>query len=67
LGSNGYARLRFGVGNDYPRGQQADYVLGRWPDQQWKSIEERIKLASEAVKDFAMIGISETMNRYNNK
>jgi PTH1 family peptidyl-tRNA hydrolase len=67
LASGSYARLRFGVGNDYPRGQQADYVLSKWPESQKELVFERIKVAAEAVKCFVSVGIGETMNRYNNK
>lgn len=67
LGSGDYARLRFGVGSDFPRGKQADYVLGHWPDEQREMVHERIKVAADAVKSFVSRGIGETMNRYNNK
>ncbi len=67
LCSEKYARLRFGVGNDYSRGRQADYVLSNWPDNQNEMVSERIKVASDAVKSFVSIGLSETMNRFNNK
>jgi peptidyl-tRNA hydrolase, PTH1 family len=67
LGSGKYARLRFGVGSDFSRGRQADYVLDRWPEDQKEMIADRIKIAADAVKSFVSIGLSQTMNRYNNK
>ena len=67
LGHNKYARLRFGAGSDFPRGRQADYVLSRWPDDQMELINERIPVAADAVKAFVSIGLTETMNRFNNK
>jgi PTH1 family peptidyl-tRNA hydrolase len=62
-----YARLRFGVGNDYPKGKQVDYVLGKWEKEQLPELEKRVALAVEMIKGFATIGLQRTMNEYNNK
>jgi len=67
LSSNNYARLRFGIGNEFGRGQQVDYVLGSWEDEEKKLLPERIKLAGEAILSFGSVGIQRTMNLYNNK
>lgn len=67
LNNNGYPRLRFGVGNDFPKGRQADYVLGHWPETQQELIKEKIKVAAEAVKSFVAAGPVPTMNRFNTK
>jgi len=67
LGSVGYARLKFGVGNDFHPGQQVDYVLSGWTDEQEKILPERIKMAEEIIKSFGTIGLQRTMNEYNNK
>lgn len=67
LGHNKYARLRFGVGNDFPKGTQANYVLSRWPAEEEDLVEERIKLAAEVVVHFGTIGLERTMNQYNNR
>lgn len=67
LGNNRYARLRFGVGNDFPRGAQVDYVLGCFPEEERKLLPERLKVASDAVKAFCLSGLAFAMNHYNNK
>lgn len=67
LGTQGYCRLRFGVGNDFPRGGQIDYVLGRFPEEEQKLLPERLKIAADAVKAFCLSGIQFAMTNYNNK
>ena len=67
LGSADYARLRFGIGNDYPKGFQVDYVLGEWSKEERKVLNERIDVAVEAVRAFGTVGIERTMNAYNGK
>ncbi len=65
LGTEQYGRLRFGIGNDYPRGMQVDYVLGRFSDDDEKTIAEQLPKAAEAVKAFALCGIQFAMNHHN--
>jgi PTH1 family peptidyl-tRNA hydrolase len=67
LNSQEYARLRFGVGNDFHKGQQADYVLGEWSSEEKSNLEERIKIATEFIKGFTTIGLAMTMTNWNNK
>ena len=67
LGTQNYARLRFGIGNDFPRGTQVDYVLGHFTDEDWKTMPERLETAGEIVKSFCLAGINITMNQYNKK
>jgi len=67
LQTNQYPRLRFGVGKDYPRGAQADYVLGRWTEEQMKELPEIIDKASDALIAFAQEGLQRTMNKFNTK
>lgn len=67
LNSQEYARLRFGVGNDFNKGQQVDYVLGEWSNEELMTIEERIKTATEFIKGFVTIGLQQTMTNWNNK
>ncbi len=64
---NNFARLRFGIGNDFGQGQQVDYVLGKWTDEETKIIETKFKTVNEAIKSFGTIGIERTMNYFNNK
>ena len=67
LGSQQYARLRFGVGKDFPRGGQIDYVLGRFPEEERKQLPERLDVAAEAVKAYCLSGPQFAMTRFNNK
>ena len=67
LGTQQYARLRFGIGNDFPHGGQVDFVLGEFTDEDLKTMDERLELAGEMVKSFALSGIQFTMNHFNKK
>lgn len=67
LGSQAYPRLKFGIGNDFPRGCQIDYVLGRFTDEQISEIKPRIEVATEAIREFVLAGIGNAMCKYNNK
>lgn len=67
FGHNNYARIRFGVGGDFPKGFQIDYVLGEWSNEEKLKLPERLDVAVEAVKSFALSGIERTMNSYNKK
>ena len=65
LGTQAYARLRFGIGNDFPRGGQIDYVLGEFSKEDLQTMDERLQTATEIIKSFCLAGISITMNQYN--
>ena len=67
LGTQNYARLRFGIGNDFPRGMQIEYVLGNFTPEQQAAMPERLQLAVDAIKSFCLSGLSFTMTHYNNK
>ena len=67
LGDNQYSRIRFGVGGDFPKGHQVDYVLGNFSDEENKCMPERLKLFGDAILSFASIGADRTMNSYNGK
>lgn len=67
LGTQNYSRLRFGIGNDFPRGSQVDYVLSSFDEEEAKTITERLETAGEIVKSFCLAGIDITMNKYNKK
>lgn len=67
LGHSNYARLRFGIGNEFGYGQQVDHVLGQWSDEENKQLQERVEKACEAIKSFSTVGIGRTMNAFNNK
>lgn len=65
--SQEYARLRFGVGSEFNKGQQVDYVLGEWNKEELETLEERINTATEFIKGFATIGLGMTMTNWNGK
>ena len=62
-----YARLRIGIGADFPKGQQVDWVLGKFSDEDKKILAPLIDTACEVIKSFCLAGIDITMNQYNKK
>ncbi len=64
IGQN-YARLRMGIGNDYPVGAQIDHVLGRFPSEELEQLQPAIDTAVEIIKSFVLAGIDITMNQFN--
>lgn len=60
-----YARLRMGIGNDFPRGMQVDWVLGKYDEEELKELQPSIDLGVEIIKSFVLAGIDITMNQYN--
>ncbi len=67
LQSDDYPRLRFGIGNTFSKGNQVNYVLGKWNDDESKQLPELIKKSCEAVLSFSAIGLERTMNLFNTK
>ena len=67
LGTQNYARLRFGIGNNFPKGGQIDYVLGHFDEEEQKALPKRIAIAEEIIKSFCLAGLNITMNQFNNK
>lgn len=67
LQTTNYPRLRFGIGSEFNKGYQVNYVLGKWSDEERKTLIERVKIAADAVKAFAFIGLSRCMNEFNTK
>lgn len=67
LGVENYARLRFGIGNNFSRGGQINYVLSPFDEKEWEPMNERLETAAEIVKSFCLAGIDITMNQYNKK
>ncbi|MBK9730088.1 MAG: aminoacyl-tRNA hydrolase [Chitinophagaceae bacterium] len=60
-----YPRMRFGIEGNFPKGKQVNYVLGKWTPEEQKLLPEKIRIATDAVKSFATIGLERTMNFYN--
>lgn len=67
LGHTEYARLRFGIGSDFPRGRQVDFVLGKWSETEKIELSLRLDVACEMVRSFVAIGLQGTMTAFNNK
>lgn len=67
LASTEYARLRFGVGNEFAKGKQVNYVLGEWTKDELTSLNPRIETACDIIRSFASIGLQLTMTNFNNK
>ena len=67
LGTQAYPRLRFGIGNDFPRGCQIDYVLGRFNAQERQALAERVAVAVDAIKTEVLSGLQTAMCDFNNK
>ena len=67
LGTTQYNRLRFGIGHDFPRGAQIDFVLDSFSEEEQKLLPERIEIACEMIKSFCLAGVEITMNQFNNK
>lgn len=67
LSTQNYNRLKFGIGNDFPRGGQVDFVLGKFSPEDNKAINEKVPVACDAIKAFALSGMQFAMCHYNNK
>ena len=62
-----YPRFRFGISDQFKKGQQVDYVLGEWTSEENSMLIERLEVASKVIRSFALAGLSNTMNEYNGK
>jgi len=67
LGSQNYPRLRFGVGNEFSKGKQVDYVLGEWNTEEEERLSERIEQCEKIIKAFSTININRAMSDFNGK
>jgi PTH1 family peptidyl-tRNA hydrolase len=65
LGTTSYCRFRFGIGADYPKGQQVDYVLGNWGEAERNAMPERLERSAAAIRSFVLAGAALTMNTFN--
>lgn len=66
LGTDQYPKLRFGIGNDFPKGRQVEFVLGKWTSAESPVVQQKIEKCVEIIESFASIGIERTMNLTNN-
>ena len=67
LNTTAYNRFRFGISDAFNKGQQVDYVLGEWTDEENENLKERLDKSVELIKSFALAGINITMNSFNGK
>ncbi len=67
LNTSEYPRFRFGISDEFKKGQQIDYVLGEWNDDEKAKLPERFELGKQIVESFALAGLNETMNSFNGK
>jgi PTH1 family peptidyl-tRNA hydrolase len=65
LGTDAYAKLRFGIGNDFPKGLQADFVLGKWRPDEIPFVKLKLEKSIEIIENFAAIGLDKTMSMVN--
>lgn len=66
LGTDKYAKLRFGIGNNYPKGLQVDFVLGKWSAEEIPVVKTKIEKCVETIENFAFVGLQRAMNIINN-
>jgi len=67
LGTEEFPRLRFGIGSDFAKGRQSDYVLSPWSAEEQKTLMDRIELACKAVLQFGLLGVASAMNNFNKR
>lgn len=67
IGTEEFPRLRFGIGSDFARGRQSEYVLGAWNAEERKTLRERVELACKAILQFGLLGVDSAMNNFNKR
>ncbi len=67
LGTSAYPRLRFGIGNDFAKGRQVEYVLGKWTAEQEATLPAKLDKCADIIQSFCLAGIQITMNQFNNQ
>lgn len=67
IGTEEFPRLRFGIGSDFPKGRQSEYVLGAWNEAERKALPERVELAGKAILQFGLLGLASAMNNFNKR
>lgn len=66
LGTTEYPKLRFGIGNEYPKGRQVDFVLGKWTGAEEELVRAKISTCVEAIEVFGTVGLTSAMTKFNN-
>ena len=67
LNTTEYPRFRFGISDQFKKGQQVDYVLGEWDEEEKAKLPERYEVAKQIIESFALAGLNNTMNSFNGK
>ena len=67
LGTTNYNRLRFGIGDEFQKGRQVDFVLSKWNENEISALKERLNMTDKVIESFVLAGVKETMNTYNGK
>ena len=67
LGTQNYARLRFGIGSEFSRGTQVNHVLGTFTEEEEEQLPAQLKLTSDVIRNFVLLGIERTMNHFNSQ
>ena len=67
VGTDQYAKLRFGIGNDYPKGRQVGFVFGKWKDNEMPLVKIKIDKCMEVIENFAVLGLNPTMTNINSQ
>lgn len=67
IGTNNYARLRFGIGSNFSKGKQVDYVLGKWDEEEQLGLEKLLPFCCDYMIGFVLMGCNKAMNIYNGK
>ncbi|MBV4360672.1 aminoacyl-tRNA hydrolase [Pinibacter aurantiacus] len=65
LGTDNFPKLRFGIGNNFPKGRQIDFVLGKWTSDEWPLVVKKVNSCVELIETYSQVGIEQTMNLYN--
>lgn len=65
LGTDNFPKLRFGIGNNFPKGRQVDFVLGKWTSEEWPLVVKKVNNCVELIETYSQVGIEQTMNLYN--
>lgn len=66
LGTTEYPKLRFGIGNNFPKGRQSEFVLGKWAAAEEPLVKKKIEICVEVIETLPSVGVSNVMTRYNN-
>jgi PTH1 family peptidyl-tRNA hydrolase len=67
LNTTEYPRFRFGISDQFKKGQQVNYVLGEWDEEEKAKLTERLEISTEIIQSFALAGLNNTMNEFNGK